>query len=150
MMRKNEGTWNRTLIELWMAIGLATCAIFAIGIWFVPQKLSCSIGLILGMCMALMMSLHMSWTYNKFLSYPPKKAQQMIALHSILRYLCTAGILFLILISGFANPLAAFVGLMGLKAGAYLQPLIHRFTVRKYPDPEPPPGIPDEEEEVVK
>ena len=81
---------------------------------------------------------------------PEKKAKAAIVTQALIRYFATAGLLYLILISGFANPLAAFSGIMGLKIGAYLQPSIHRFTIRKYPDPEPPPGIPDEEEEVVK
>ena len=32
------------------------------------------------------------------------------------------------MITDFANPLAAFLGLMGVKAGAYLQPLIRKLS----------------------
>lgn len=147
----NKGGFNRTLTELWLGIIASDIAIFLIGIWFIPgqYKGACAIGFWFGFLMALAISYHISWTLNRFIDRPEKKAKAAIASQAILRYLVTAGFLYLILISGFANPLAAFAGIMGLKFSAYLQPLIHKITTRKYPDPEPPPGLPDEEE-VIK
>ena len=40
----------------------------------------------------------------------------------------------LVMVSGFANPLAAFLGLMGLKVAAYLQPFTHRICAKFYKD----------------
>lgn len=149
---RNRGGFNRTLTEIWLGIFLADACLYLIGIWFIPgeYKFSCTVGFVFGLLIALMSSYHISWTLNRFIDRPEKKAKAAIVTQALIRYFATAGLLYLILISGFANPLAAFAGIMGLKIGAYLQPSIHRFTIRKYPDPEPPPGIPDEEEEVVK
>ena len=149
-MGRNKGGFNRTLTELWIGILAADLLMLFIFIWFVVDKLPCITGWFFGMLIALASSYHLSFTLNKYLDYPEKKAKQRLMLHSLGRYLVIAFLLYLIMISGFANPLTAFAGIMGLKFGAYLQPFIHKITVRKYPDPEPPPGIPDEEEEVVK
>lgn len=118
------------------------------GIWFVPQKASCALGLLLGILTALLMAFHMSWSFDRYLGLPPKTATRKVMVQALLRYLAVAAVLFTILFSGIANPLTAFLGIMGLKIGAYLQPVIHHFTVKKYPDPEPAPPVPDFEEEV--
>lgn len=138
---------NRTLLELLCGIAAFDLACFLIGVWFVPQKGSCALGLFFGMLTAFAMAYHMSWTFDKYLGLLPKQAARMVTLQALLRYFAVAAVLFAILFSGIANPLAAFLGIMGLKIGAYLQPLIHSFTVKKYPDPEPAPPVPDWEEE---
>lgn len=145
---------NRTLIELWCTIIIFDFCLYLLGIFFVPDKSSCTIGFFMGMLIALLMAYHMSYVLDKYLELPEKKASKWIMIQAFIRYFAVAALLFLIMESSFANPLCAFAGIMGLKAGAYFQPLFHKFTVRKYPDPEPPPGIPDEidtnKEEVIQ
>ena len=145
---KNRTGWNRTLLEMMCGIVLFELDCFLCGIWFVPQKGSCALGLLLGTVTALGMAYHMSWTFDRYLGLPQKVATRKVMLHAIGRYLVVAAILFVVLFTGVANPLTAFLGIMGLKIGAYLQPLIHRFTVKKYPDPEPAPPEPDWDKEV--
>lgn len=145
-MKKRRTGCNRTLLEMMCGIALFELVCFLAGIGFVPQKGACALGLFLGMLTAFAMAYHMSWTLERYLGYPPKQAVRMVTLHALLRYFAVAAALFAILYSGIANPLAAFLGVMGLKIGAYLQPLIHSVTVRKYPDPEPAPPIPDWDE----
>lgn len=137
---------NRTLLELMCGIVLFDLLCLAAGIWFVPQKGSCALGLLFGMLTALAMAYHMSWTFDRYLGMPQKTAVRKVAMQAILRYLAVAAVLFTILFTKAANPLTAFLGIMGLKIGAYVQPLIHRITVKKYPDPEPAPPVPDSEQ----
>lgn len=147
-MTKNKTGINRTLLEMMCGIVLFGILCFVCGIWFVPQKGSCALGLLLGILTALGMAYHMSWTFDRYLGLPEKAAVRKVMLHAIGRYLVVALVLFTILFTGIANPLTAFLGIMGLKIGAYLQPLIHRVTVKKYPDPEPAPPEPGWDKEV--
>ncbi len=34
------------------------------------------------------------------------------------------------MVNGFTNPLAAFLGIMGLKVAAYMQPFTHKLIIR--------------------
>lgn len=138
--------WNRTLLELWAGIIVFEFVCAMVGIWFVPDKADCALGLLIGTVTALAMSFHISWSFDKYFDYPQKTASRKIMLQGIIRYLCVTGILFGTMFLKLANPLAAFLGIMGLKIGAYLQPMIHRITVKKYPDPEPAPAVEDPEE----
>lgn len=147
-MIKNRTGWNRTLVEMMLGIVLFELVCFLCGIWFVPQKGSCALGLLLGTLTALGMAYHMSWALDQYLGMSGKSASRKVMAHAIGRYFVVAVILFLIAYTGIANPITAFVGIMGLKIGAYLQPLIHKFTVKKYPDPEPAPPEPGWDEEV--
>lgn len=145
---KNKTGVTRTLLELMCGILIFELVCLLAGIWFVPQKEECALGLFLGTVTALGMAFHLSWTYDRYLGLPEKIAARKIMVWALVRYFAVAAVLFGILFSGIANPLTAFVGIMGLKIGAYLQPLIHKVTVKKYPDPEPAPPVEDWDKEV--
>lgn len=145
---KNKTGVTRTLLELMCGILIFELVCLLAGIWFVPQKEECALGLLLGTVTALGMAYHLSWTYDRYLGLPEKIAARKIVVWALVRYFAVAAVLFGILFSGIANPLTAFVGIMGLKIGAYLQPLIHKVTVKKYPDPEPAPPVEDWDKEV--
>ncbi len=145
---KNKTGVTRTLLELMCGILIFELICLLAGIWFVPQKEECALGLLLGTVTALGMAYHLSWTYDRYLGLPEKIAARKIVVWALVRYFAVAAVLFGILFSGIANPLTAFVGIMGLKIGAYLQPLIHKVTVKKYPDPEPAPPVEDWDKEV--
>ncbi len=145
-VRRRRTGCNRTLYELMCGIVLFELVCFFAGIWFVPRKGFCALGLFLGMLTAFAMAYHMSWTFDRYLGLAQKQAARMVTLQALIRYFAVAAVLFTILFTKIANPLTAFLGIMGLKIGAYLQPLIHSFTVKKYPDPEPAPPVPDWDE----
>lgn len=145
---KNKWGLNRTLLELMCGILIFEFVCFLAGIWFVPQKGSCALGLLFGTLTALGMAYHMSWSFERYLGLPEKTAVRKVTIQALIRYFAVAAILFIILFTKIANPLTAFLGIMGLKIGAYLQPLIHRFTVKKYPDPEPAEPVEDWDKEV--
>ena len=54
--------------------------------------------------------------------------------YNIIRYLAIVASMGFVMISGFANPLSAFLGLMGLKVAAYLQPFTHKICIKFYRD----------------
>lgn len=95
-------------------------------VWFLKDKAGYGIGLWLGIVAALVTTLHLSVTLEKALDLGEGGAKKHMVIQNLVRYFVLIIFLGLLMITDFANPLAAFLGLMGVKAGAYLQPLLHR------------------------
>lgn len=117
---------NKVLVEL--IIGIAACGVFfeAAGVCLVADKMRYSMGLFMGILIAIIMAFHMEWALNTALDLTGQEAEKKIRKHSILRYLAVVIALAVIMQTGIANPLAAFLGIMSLKVAAYLQPITHR------------------------
>ena len=117
---------NETLKE--MLVGILFWGILgqAVPIWFITDKANYSIGLWIGVLLAAGCAIHMYKTLENALSLDEKGAQKTSVTGSAVRYMVILIIMGLLMITEFGNPLAAFLGIMGLKAAAYLQPFIHR------------------------
>lgn len=118
---------DKTLLEL--MIGILAWGVFwqIAGVWFVEDKLLSSIGLWIGVILALLAAVHMYWALNKALSLDEKGAQKVVMSHSLIRYGVIVLVLAVLGVTQLINPLITFLGVMGLKAAAYMQPFIHRF-----------------------
>lgn len=101
-----------------------------LGIWFVKDKLSCSIGLWIGVFTAMAMAIHMAWSLNIAVDYGEKDATALMTKHNLIRYGIVLIVEGTVMITGFANPLTAFLGIMGLKVAAYLEPITHKLFRR--------------------
>lgn len=123
---------DRTLFE--MSIGILAWGIICqvVGIFLVEDKGAYSIGIWLGVLLAMISAVHMWWGLDKMLDYSQDVAMKRMLKHNILRYILIAGILAFIMVSGVANPLATFLTLIGLKISAYIQPLTHKVCARFY------------------
>lgn len=99
-------------------------------VWFVEDKAAYSLGLWIGIFLAACMALHMSWALSYALEFDGDTAQKIMTKQSLIRYVVVVVLLGLIMVSGFINPLAAFLGIMGLKVSAYLQPFTHKIIRR--------------------
>ena len=117
---------DRTLLEL--SIGIAAWGVLCqlAGVWFVSDKGGYSLGLWMGTLLAAAAGVHMWWALDRALDFERDTAVKMMTKHNIIRYFVFVIVMALIMVSGFANPLAAFLGLMGLKVAAYLQPFTHK------------------------
>lgn len=138
---------NVTVVDL--AVGIIIFGIICeiVGMFIVERKLYYSFGLWIGVLSAIGMAIHMNYSIGIFLTYDEKNAIALSRKYSMLRYAGVAVILGILMITNFANPISAFVGLMGLKIAAYMQPLVHK-AVRKFiPDLPPAPSIEDDEPE---
>lgn len=122
---------NRTLFELEAGILIFAmlCQLFVI---FLQDKAGYTIGLWLGILIAGLSAFHMWWSLNKGLDLGEKQAVVFLTRHNIFRYVLTAAALTMIAVSGFANPLSAFLGIMGLKAAAYMQFFTKRISMLIY------------------
>lgn len=87
-------------------------------------------GLFVGGIAAVLMMVHMAVMTERVLETQNEEyANKATVLHSLLRKVVFLVFLFLCWRFLNANPLALVVGAMGMKAGAYLQPVFHRFCV---------------------
>lgn len=102
----------------------------AVGLIFVKDRLFYSIGLMIGILCAMGMAVHMAWSLNMALDLGESGAVKKMQLHNLLRYGIVVVVIFALWLSGIGNPVVAFLGIMGLKVAAYLQPFTHKLFRR--------------------
>lgn len=96
--------------------------------FLVEDKTGYSVGLWTGALTAIFMAFHMAVTLNAAVERDVKGAQASATRQNIIRYFIVVVILGILMLTKVGNPLAAFVGVMGLKVSAYLQPLFARLS----------------------
>ncbi len=119
---------NETLREMWIGSVVFGILCQISIVWFVENKSGYSIGLWIGIIASMITILHLSVSLERALDLGEGGAKKFMITQNLVRYGVLILILVILMITDFANPLAAFLGLMGVKAGAYLQPLIHKLT----------------------
>lgn len=132
--RENKSRYriDRTLLELSvgsLAWGLL-CQLTIV--WFVEDKVDYSIGLWLGIFLAVAAGIHMWWSLDCALDYEQDTAVKRMTRYNLLRYGVIVLVMGIIMVGGFANPLSAFLGVMGLKVSAYIQPFTHKICSNLY------------------
>lgn len=118
---------NETLLELMMGIFFCGVVFQVSLVWVTDHKIAYSLGLWLGIVAAWLMAFNMWRTLDKAIDLGEAGAMKMLRVYAIIRYL--AAVVFLggtMLMSGYINPLAAFLGLISLKVAAYIQPITHK------------------------
>lgn len=83
-----------------------------------------------GVLTAVFMSIHMFFNIKKLLDYSEADAQTEMKNGAMLRYAIAAIVMIIAFLSGYANPVAYVLGIIMLKAGAYLQPVTHSLSKR--------------------
>ena len=99
-------------------------------VWFVEDRLGYSLGLWVGIFTAACMAIHINSSFETAFQYDERTAQKIVVKNNLIRYACVVIVCFLVMKSGFMNPLATFLGLMSLKVSAYLQPFTHKLIRR--------------------
>ena len=106
-----------------------------IGILFFRKNLGAySFGLWIGVGTALGMAVHMWRTLRIGLDLEMQACETYIRKQSFIRYICVVAVLILVIFlpigdSG-VRSILCFMGIMGLKAAAYLQPFVHKILRR--------------------
>ena len=99
-----------------------------VGVFLVDDRADFSIGLWIGVGTAIFMAFHMAVSLNATVERDVKGAQAAATRQNIIRYLVVVIIFGILMVTRIGNPLAAFAGVMGLKASAYLQPVFLKWT----------------------
>ncbi|MDE6313808.1 MAG: hypothetical protein K2M46_09375 [Lachnospiraceae bacterium] len=120
---------NRVLKELILGIIFFGLAVTLTGIWWVDDKKRFFLGLVIGIVLSIWKALHIQFTLTRVLDYEEKAAQTKMTLSYVVRTLAVIIVLGLLVVwdMGTIPILMCFVGLFGLKAGAMLQPHIHKY-----------------------
>mgnify|MGYP004458306163 FL=1 len=122
---------NDALPELVLGIILYGVVIELAGVWFVTDKLRYSTGLLIGILLAAGMAINMAVVLQDAVDlYGGEHAQGKIIAKSILRYLIVVIVFFVMMKFEFGNLFSAFIGVLGLKVAAYMQPLTHKLVLK--------------------
>lgn len=116
---------NLTLFELIVGIIIFNL-LCQLGMIFTPRFLYYSIGLWIGTVLAIAMGCHMSYSIARALELTEDGASSVVRKDMAIRYGVIIVVLVVMMALDFASPLTAFLGIMGLKIGAYIQPFTHR------------------------
>ena len=132
-MNKKTKKIDETLLGL--LIGIIVFAVISqiAGMFFVKSMLKYTIGLWIGSLLALACAYHMWWSLDRNLSLNADNegaARAFAIKQNLIRYAVVLLVFLGVCLTTFSYPLAAFLGIMGLKAGAYLQPLVRKVMHR--------------------
>lgn len=120
---------NTALPELIIGIFIYGILCEMIGIFMVSDELIYTMSLGIGILTAQAMAFHMAWTLNTALDMGGG-AEKIMRKHNLLRYGALILLFGVILITKTINPLFVFLGVMGLKVGAYIQPFTHKLVTK--------------------
>ena len=120
---------SETLKELLIGILFYGIIVEVMGICFIKDKIYFSIGIWFGILLALAAAIHMWWGIDKALDLGDGAGKYALA-QNMIRYGVIVVAFGILCVVDFGNPIAAFVGIMGLKVGAYLQPFTHKILLK--------------------
>ena len=142
--------FDRTILELISGILIFTIFCQLVGLLLPIDRIKFAFSLWSGGLMACILAIHMWKALNKAILCDEKTAVKIMSGGYLIRYFFTAAYLVFLFYTGAGYVLAGFLGVMGLKAGAYLQPVIHKYYNRLFHETDPVPQPLAEESEVLE
>ncbi len=122
---------NQALPGLLFGILLYALVIQFTGIWFVEDKIRYSSGLWIGAFTAMAMACHIARVIAETIDFPDaQKARMRITAKGILRYVGVIVVFAVTMYYDLGNLVTLFLGVMGLKISAYLQPALHKAIMK--------------------
>lgn len=95
--------------------------VYGIGLFLVSDAISWTLGITLGLIIALLKLKLMENTFTKAVSLPEGKAKGYTQRQYMLRYVITGIVLLVAALSQNISLLGVFLGLLSMKVGAYVQ-----------------------------
>ena len=122
---------NPALPELILELVIYGLMIQFAGVWFVEDKLRYSMGLWIGIAAAAGMAVNMAVVILDTVELTAeKRASRKSALFAAIRYIVVVAAFVITGIFNLGNLITMFIGVMGLKVAAYLQPFTHKFITK--------------------
>ncbi|MCH5275732.1 MAG: hypothetical protein J1E65_07815 [Lachnospiraceae bacterium] len=141
---------DRAILELITGILVFVVLCQLVGLLLPFDRQKYAFGLWSGGLMACVLAVHMWKSLNKAFLCDEKTAAKIMSGGYLIRYLLTAAYLVFLFYTGAGYVLAGFLGVMSLKAGAYLQPPIHKYYNRLFHETDPVPRPLEEQNEVLE
>jgi hypothetical protein len=130
---------DRALLELLSGILVFGITAWLIGMFLPFHRVKMTVGLWGGVLVACFSAVHMWKSLQKAFLCDEKTAVRVMSGGYIIRYLVSAVYLALLLVTDAGYVLAGFAGIMALKAGAYLQPFVHKYYNWLFQEEDPVP-----------
>ena len=124
---------NEALPGLVMGILFYGVIVEIIGVWFVSDKWMFTSGLLIGLAVAVAMAIHIETTlWDAVDIADAEHAKKKISAKSMLRYVLVILAFLLVIVFHLGNMISMFIGVMGLKVSAYLQPYLMKWKEKKF------------------
>lgn len=118
---------NQALPGLLLGILIYGILVQITGVWFVQDKLRYSSGLWIGIATAMGLAYHIARVIAETIDYPDaQKAGTRIMAKGIQRYVAVVIVFAVTLYFDLGSLVTLFLGVMGLKISAYLQPALQK------------------------
>ena len=118
---------NDALPGLVLGIVIYGIVIELVGVWFVEDKLRYSTGLLIGIAVAIGLAINIAIVIRDAVEiYGADGARNRLIIKSVLRYFVVVVVFFVMMKFNLGNLATAFIGVLGLKVSAYLQPFAHK------------------------
>lgn len=122
---------NPILPELLAGIALYGLVLQLTGMWFVDDKFEYTLSVWMGIALAMGMAVNMAIVILDSVDVMAARGTPArTGFWSMLRYVVVVGVFAGAWYFELGNPLVMFLGMMGLKASAYLQPHLHKCLLR--------------------
>lgn len=123
---------NPVLPELILELIVYGLVVQFVGVWFVEDKLRYSTGLWMGIVMAAVLAINMAVVILDTVELmAEKRASRKSAFFAALRYIIVVAVFAVTGIFNLGNLITMFIGVMGLKVAAYLQPFTHKIILKR-------------------
>lgn len=121
---------DTTVKEMWIGVAVWGIACELVTVWFVKDRIYSGLGLLIGCILAAAGVWHMWRTIDQALDLGDG-AQKFMTARSWIRYGMFVAVFAVLMVTDAADPLTAFLGLMGMKMSAYLQPTVHKISEKR-------------------
>ena len=126
---------NPALPELVIGIIIYGVVVQLAGMWFVSDKQQYTMGLWIGILLAIGMAVNMAIVILDAVDGMASTGNPVrTGFWSVLRYVVVVGAFVAAWYFEVGNPLVMFLGVMGLKVSAYLQPMLHKYILLRHED----------------
>ena len=120
-----------TLFDLCLGI-LLYGIVFQAVLLFFSRKAAYSLGLWIGVVLAVAGAIHMWWSLDRGMDQAAKQAAKTIGTNNLIRYFVLVVVMFVLIYTDFANPIFMFCGYMGMKISAYLNPWMSKIRTKVF------------------
>ncbi len=121
---------SRTLWELILLTLTAALLLSAVGVCFAENKVFCVTGFFCGAFLGILMAAHMAYDLSRGINREPEYMKRLVSRGAAVRYLIAAAAMGMFVYYDWGNFPACVLGLMCLKAAAYIQPAFHKCAGR--------------------
>lgn len=124
---------NDALPGLLLGIIVYGILVELVGVWFVTDKLRYTTGLAIGIALACGMAINIAVVLQDAVAVQSENhARTKIVAKSILRYVIVVVVFFVMMRFNIGSLATAFIGVLGLKVSAYLQPFTHKIISKLF------------------